>query len=363
LLDLIAPTEPQPQETRLMTAHPIEVCLTVDVEFTVNNALTRPDHEPLGAEWVEGTDAGHSQGLGFLLGCLDRHGLRGTFFTEVFNTYHFGDAPMAAIVRQLQAHGQDVQLHLHPVWLYYRFSAWREALAGEPRPRDTFTDRSAEEIAAWLEDGADILERLSGTRPIAFRSGNLDVGRVLYAGMRRAGLRLASNIGVGLNDPAEPELRFYAGVQHIDGVTEVPVTTYRAPVPGNRLLLLTATGSAFAEMRAVLEAAHRRRVGPVVVLLHPHDFRIALPDPDGSNGHTGQLRYRADPIRQSRLERLCAYLVANPERFRVTTFAEAAERWQGMTGTKNPLLPGSLPGLGSRLIENQVLPRLRGLPQ
>ncbi|MCG6940749.1 MAG: polysaccharide deacetylase [Thiohalocapsa sp.] len=341
-----------------MTDQPIDVCLTVDVEFTVNNSLTHPDRAPLGTEWIDGVAGGHSHGLGFLLDCLDRHGLKGTFFTEVFNTYHFGDEPMADIIRRIQARGQDVQLHLHPVWLYFKFSAWREALSREPQPRDIFTDRAEKEIGAWLEDGAGILERLAGKRPIAFRSGNLNVGRVLYAGMRRAGIRLASNIGVGLSDPAEPELRFYAGLQRIDGVTEVPVTTYRAPLPGNRLLLLTATGSAFAEMRAVLNAAHRRRIGPVVVLLHPHDFRMALP-----NGHDCCLRYRPDSVRQSRLERLCAFLAAHPERFRVTTFAEAAERWHATAVTDNPLLRGSVGGLGTRLIENKLLPGLRGLPQ
>jgi hypothetical protein len=341
-----------------VSGQPIDICLTVDVEFTVNNALTQPEREPLGAGWVDGAADGRSHGLGFLLDCLDRHGLKGTFFTEVFNTYHFGDAPMGEIIRRVQAHGQDIQLHLHPVWLYFRFPAWREALSREPRPRDIFTDRDADEIAAWLADGAGILERLSGTRPIAFRSGNLNVGRVLYAGMRQADLHLASNIGVGLSEPVEPELRFYTGVQHIDGVTEIPVTTYRAPLPGNRLLLLTATGSAFAEMRAVLEGAHRRGIGPVVVLLHPHDFRVALAD-----GGNGSIRYRPDPVRQSRLERLCAHLAAHPERYRVTTFAEAAERWHRATGTENPLLNGSLGGLGARFIENKLLPGLRGLPQ
>jgi hypothetical protein len=341
-----------------VTGQPIDVCITVDVEFSVNNALTQPARQPLGADWVLGNADGRSHGLGFLLQCLDRHGLKGTFFTEVFNTYHFGDAPMAEIIARMQAHGQDVQLHLHPVWLYFRFPAWRERLAHERRPRDIFTDRDADEIARWLDDGAGILERLCGSRPVAFRSGNLNVGRVLYAGMRRAGLLLASNIGVGLSEPQEPELRFYAGLQRIDGVTEVPVTTYRAPLPGNRLLLLTATGSAFAEMRRVLEAAHRRGIGPVVVLLHPHDFRMALP-----NGAAGRMRYRPDAVRQSRLERLCDHLAAHPERYRVTTFAESAARWQQAAVTDNPLLSGSLGGLGARLIENKLLPGLRGLPQ
>jgi peptidoglycan/xylan/chitin deacetylase (PgdA/CDA1 family) len=343
-----------------VSGEPIDVCLTVDVEFSINRALMREGRTPLGAEWVDGVADGRSHGLGFLLDCLDCHGFKGTFFTEVFNTYYFGDEPIKGIVDRILAHGQDVQLHLHPVWLYYKYPQWREGLSAAAGrvPRDTFSDRSADEIATWLADGADILERLSGKRPIAFRSGNLDVGRVLYAGMRAAGLRLASNIGVGLTDPAEPELRFYAGLKRIDGITEAPVTTYRAPLPGKRLLLLTTTGSAFAEMRTVLEAAHRRAIGPVVVLLHPHDFRVAI-----SNGDDNAPRYQADLARQSRLERLCAYLAAAPQRFRVTSFAESAERWHAAEVAENPLLTGSLTGLGARLIENKLLPSLRGLPQ
>jgi len=338
---------------------PIDVCLSVDVEFSINNALTNPERPPLGADWVYGKSGGHSQGLGFLLDCLDRYGLKGTFFTEVFNTYHFGDAPMASIVHDMLARGQDVQLHLHPVWLYYKFPPWRDELRRRPRPRDIFTDRDSDEIADWLRDGIDILGRLSGRRPIAFRSGNLNVGRVLYQGMRKAGIGLASNIGVGLSAPLEDELMLFGGLHSIDGVTEAPVTTYRMPLPGrDRLLLLTATGSAFAEMRAVLDAAHRLGAGPVVVLLHPHDFRIAVQSTPGSHPD-----YRPDPVRQRRLERLCAYLGKHPERFRVTTFAESAERWQARQTNRNPLLTGSLPGLASRMIENKLLPLIRGLPQ
>jgi peptidoglycan/xylan/chitin deacetylase (PgdA/CDA1 family) len=342
-----------------VSSAPIDVCLSVDVEFSINNALTNPERPPLGADWVYGESGGHSQGLGFLLDCLDRHGLKGTFFTEVFNSYHFGDAPMAGIVRDILAHGQDVQLHLHPVWLYFKYPKWRDELRWRPRPRDIFTDRESDEIANWLQDGVDILERLSGSRPIAFRSGNLNAGRVLYQGMRKAGIRLASNIGVGLSAPVEDELMLYSGLHSIEGVTEVPVTTYRMPLPGSdRLLLLTATGSAVAEMRAVLDAAHRLDAGPVVLLLHPHDFRIAVQSTPGSPPD-----YRPDPVRQSRLERLCAYLGRYPERFRVTTFAESAERWQTAQSNRNPLLTGSLPGLASRMIENKLLPIIRRLPQ
>lgn len=342
-------------------AAPIDVCLTVDVEFSLNSALMRPGRRPLTQAWVQGVANGRSEGLGFLLDCLDRYGLRGTFFTEVFNTYHCGDGPMAGIVEQMLARGHDVQLHLHPVWLYYRFEHWRTGLSADNRPRDSFTGRPPEEIAGWLEDGAAILARLSGSRPIAFRSGNLNAGPELYAGMRAAGIGLASNIGVGLSPPAEPALHLYAGLHRIDGVTEVPVTSYRTRLTGGRTFLLTATGSAFAEMRAVLDGAARRGIGPIVVLLHPHDFRIALTGLTGADVNAPD--YRADPVRQSRLTRLCRYLADHPERFRVSTFAETAARWQAAAETANPLLHGSVAGLAVRLLQNQVLPRLRGLPQ
>lgn len=55
--------------------------------------------------------------------------------------------------------------------------------------------------------------------------------------------------------------------------------------------------------------------------------------------------------------------LTNPERFRVTTFAESAERWQTAQSNRNPLLTGSLPGLASRMIENKLLPIIRRLPQ
>ncbi len=342
-----------------MSNQTIDVCLTVDVEFSVNYAPVRPGRRPLGAEWVRGPVDGRSQGLGFLLDCLDRYALKGTFFTEVFNTYYFGDDPMAEIAGELSARGQDVQLHLHPIWLYYKDAPERAALSPGRPPGDSFTDHAVDELADWLTDGADILQRMTGTRPIAFRSGNLDSGRVLYAGLRRAGLEFASNIGVGYTDPVEPELRQFSGLCHIDDVIEVPVTTYRPPIPRDRLLLLTATGSAFAEMRAVLEDAHRRGVGPVVVLLHPHDFHIPM-----NRDSDGPIQYRRDVLRQTRLEWLCRYLADAPDRFEVTTFSAAAQRWREQAETgRNDLLTGSLAGLGVRLVENKLLPMLRGLPQ
>jgi hypothetical protein len=342
-------------------AGPIDVCLSVDVEFTPNSALARPERPVLGAEWVYGEAGGRSEGLGFLLDCLDRHRLRGTFFVEVFNTHLLGDGPMAGVAADILARGQDVQLHLHPIWRRFLNPRWREEPCRPPPGSDSLVGRDPAEVAGLLREGCAILARLTGRRPIAFRCGNLDAGAALYPAMREAGLELASNIGVGLMRPAERRLWLYAGVHPIDGVVEVPVTTYRMPLTRQRPLLLTITGSSFHEIRAVLAAAARRGVGPIVLLMHPHDFRIARP-----RGHTERPRYIPDRLRQRRLEQLCRHLAAHPERYRITTFAESAARWQAAaarTPRDNPLLAGSLMGLASRMVENKLLPALRGLPQ
>lgn len=335
---------------------PIDVCLTVDVEFAMNQALTNPRRQPIGPEWIYGCGVrGRSEGLGYVLDCLDRHRLQATFFTEAFGAYCFGEEAMHGVVADLLDHGQDVQMHLHPVWLYYRLPEWREELPRLPRPRDIFLDFSPHEIAGWLDDGAGLLARWTGRRPIAFRAGNLAAGRVLYQGMLEAGILLASNVGVALSRPRDSELLWYAGRQQIDGVTEIPVTSYRRPLSHDRLLLLTLTGSALPEMRAVLTRAWRAGVGPIVVLLHPHDLhRVA------GVGAEGKPVFQADRLRQGRLERLCAWLAAHPERFRVTTFGAEAARWQAAPNTANTLLDGSLSGFAARVVGNRVLASLPG---
>jgi peptidoglycan/xylan/chitin deacetylase (PgdA/CDA1 family) len=343
-----------------VTDSPVDVVLSVDVEFSLNSALAQPEQPPLGAEWVYGEAGGRAEGLGFMLDCFDRHGLKGTFFTEVFNTYFFGDGPMRRVAADILARGHDLQLHLHPVWRGFLNPRWQSEPMPPPPGADSLVGRPPAEIAALLREGAAILERLSGQRPTAFRCGNLDAGAALYQGMAEAGLVLASNVGVGLLRPAEPQLQLYAGLHLIGDVLEVPVTTYRMPLFRNRLLLLTTAGSSTAEIRAVLTRAARQGVGPVVVLMHPHDFRLAL-----SQAPSGPPRYAADRVRQRRLEQLCGHLATHPRQYRVTTFAEAATRWRSAAASQRaePPLCGSIAGLAQRLLENKLRPALLGLPQ
>jgi hypothetical protein len=54
-----------------------------------------------------------------MLETFDRYNTNATFFVECANYFYFGDEPMQGVVKRIQAARQDVQLHVHPVWLSF----------------------------------------------------------------------------------------------------------------------------------------------------------------------------------------------------------------------------------------------------
>jgi hypothetical protein len=127
--------------------------------------------------------------------------------------------------------------------------------------------------------------------------------------MKACALPLASNIGLGLNRPADPTLHLRGGRHRIEGVLEVPVLSYRQLAitgrPSDRLFTSTATST--AETERLLWAARRTGVGTVVLLTHPFEFiKGDRLDPS---------RQRVNRINQGRLQRLCAFLAEHEDAF------------------------------------------------
>lgn len=325
-----------------MTTH---VHITVDTEFNIGGAFAAPHtRRPVGAESVYCEVDGRSEGLGYLLRTLDNHGLRGTFFVEALNTAYFGDAPMGRIAAELHAHGQDVQLHLHPCWTYFLHDDWAERLERDP-PNDDITRRSVEEIATLIRAGADTFARWGLPDPKVLRTGGLRVGRSVYQAMRECGLPMASNIGLGVYRPAEAELCLYAECHAIEGIMELPVTTYSDFRLGSRIhhKTLTITGTSWPEMRTLLQRARAAELSDVVILTHPFEF---VKHRDA----TYRELYR-DRVNQRRLSRLCAFLAEEPG-FRAVTMSERIGSCQPRD--RNPLLTVPPAYALGRIIVNQI---------
>jgi hypothetical protein len=309
-----------------------DVCITIDTEFALAGTFTDPARfAPVGAQHVRCDIDGYSHGLGFMLSVFAEHGITATFFVEALNHFYFGDGPMRTIAREIVKAGHDVQLHLHPAWTYFREPAWRERLKVAP-PNDSFVGRSQDETEELIALGLATFARWGLPRPVALRTGGLHVDAAVYRAMRAQALPLASNIGLAVYRPAADALQLYGGLHRIDGVVEAPVLTYLRFAGRANEKTLTLTGTSWTEMESLLSSAHRRRLSPVVILTHPHEFVKFR------GNALWRDRPRPNRLNQERLRKLCAFLARERDRYDAVTFAERAPLWQRVPATDNPRL-------------------------
>ena len=325
-----------------------EVCITVDVEYSAGGAFERPDlYKPLSDACVNCPVDGKEQGLRFILDSLNDYGMCGTFFTETLQTAYFGDEPMGRIAKRIVDAGQDLQLHLHPCWLHFRDNRWRQ-------PGFISNDSCAGRTEAGLDEliglGIDTFLRWGVARPVALRTGGFRTDMAVFRAMARAGLKLASNISVGILPPQEPAL-FLAGGRHmIEGVLEVPSLSYNSPVlkkaGAHPWRSLTITSTSATEMESLLWQARRTGIQTVVVLTHPHEFI-----------KTKGFRFddlRIGRINQGRLLHLLSFLQRNSSDFTAVTFAERQHAWLNAGTVAAPILQTSIAHAAVRTVQNFI---------
>lgn len=317
------------------TCRATEVCITIDTEFSIGGTFDNPHHSrPVGDSAVLCPVEGREHGLGFLLDCFASYDIPATFFVETLNHHYFGDGPMGRHVERILAAGQDVQLHVHPCWTYFRRGDWAGRLGDEP-PDDRCDGRSLEAMCALIDDGIATLCRWGVPGVVALRTGSLHADRTVYRAMAACGLPVASNLGIAYTRPADAGLHLASGRHMIEGVLELPVLSYTDLRLGRWThdRLLTVTAASWRETEALLWAARRAGLSPVVILTHPFEFAKVG---DAQFRRIGQNR-----INQRRLECLCAFVAAHPDSFRAVSFSGAAPAWladgpQAATGLTVP---------------------------
>lgn len=325
----------------------LDVYLTVDTECSMGGALDTPNREPVGPDRaILGKAGGRRYGTPLIMDVLEEHGLRATFFTEVFASAVVGDAPLSEAYREIVERGHDVQLHLHPVFRYYaQLKQGRITADRLPADMDQIGRRAPDAQLALLQEGVAIFERLVGRAPVAFRAGNYGADLSTLAVLEKVGIRYDSSFNAAYlrssclitgRQPTNSPWR--AG-----SVWEIPLTVFSTgagPLSGLKPLEISAVSA--REVESVLEQAERLGMGAVDLILHSFSlFKKADAQFSG---------IRPDRLLIRRLRRICRFIARSPERFRVVTFSDLPEPRPDPPGVGMPRMGMLLPA-ARRLVQ------------
>ncbi len=293
-----------------------QIGITVDTEFSIAGHFQDPPRfAPLAEPVVYGNSASKQEGLRFILDALDQHQISASFFVECANYFYFGDEPMGSVVKELQQANQDIQLHIHPVWL-----SFSEHSPAFPQ-HDDCSGRSYDEMLRVIQLCTEVFERWVGHRPDALRTGSLRADDNVYRAMSAVGIPMASNIGLGVYQPPEPELQLLSGRHRIHSVMEIPLFTYQdSKFFGRRhRKSLQITSCSWPEMQHLLWKARRAGVEQIILLTHPFEF---FKKSDFRYGRTTRNR-----VNQARLQKLCKFINQHDQDFVAADFGSQREAW------------------------------------
>jgi hypothetical protein len=308
------------------------VYFTVDTEASMGGALGHPNRRPVPASRHIFCRIGDKEfGIPLIVRLLQRYGFQGTFFVETLATKCLGDADSEATFEFLLREGQDVQLHVHPVFHYYAESLRARAEGREyqlPAAADLLGHFPQQVQHQLLSEGIEYFSRFSGHRPVAFRAGCFAASRATLRCLAALGMSVDSSL-----NPCYPELSFPGEnlepnkVERIEGVWEVPVTVVRTPLPegyhGFKFADCTSLG--VAEIRRMLDVASRAGQEHFVIVFHSFSA-VKTRDVEWKETRPNRIVIR-------RLAGLFRYLAENSDRFRVSTMGALAKEFS-MRGTE-----------------------------
>ena len=285
----------------------LRVYITVDTETSMGGAWTNPAYAPLPLSLpVFGEYQEKSYGIPLIMDILEEYGFRATFFTEVLCASIVGRRDVEKALRMIKDRGHDAQLHLHPIYRFYR-----DALAGKPRREiDLMFQLPESEQHEVIGEGVALFLELCGEAPRAYRAGCYGGSETTLRVLKSHGIEIDSSYNLAYqNRTCGFKTPFLNAPAKIEGVSEFPVTVFQiAGSSGYKPLEISAVS--VAEMLGTIRELRQRGCRDVVMVLHS----FSLLKNQG-------IRYegrRPDHIVIRRFKKLCAELASLQDEIAVT---------------------------------------------
>lgn len=285
---------PPPSETGSDVSS--RVLLTIDTELT-----WRP-----GGDWSNWREAfarsyeAAGVGVHYQLRVLARHALKACFFVDPMPACVYGLDPVRRMIEPILEAGQEVQLHLHPLWVGAR--------DGRTRSERQLARYDIGSQIDLISRARDMLVEAGAPEPIAFRAGNYSANDDTLRALSMLGFRFDSSHN-GHQHPWPSAITLprdqIAPVEHL-GMIEIPVTLI-SDGPRSRHLQICAVS--LGELKAAIEHAEVEQ-SPLVTIV-THSFELA--------NRAGTAPNR---IHVKRFEALCEWLARERRRFPTAYFSD-----------------------------------------
>jgi peptidoglycan/xylan/chitin deacetylase (PgdA/CDA1 family) len=181
---------------------PLKLFLTFDVE-------SKRSHNYITCEHVPG-----APGIYWIMDELERHGLRGVFFVNVYEHTRYPAGWMQDLLRQIHARGHEVALHCHPNrnLEFYRRDLLRHDAEGQ---------------AKILRYGMEFIETAIGRPPVSFRAGALRLNDDTLRALEACNLPIDSSLAYSTGPGNPNAVSAYASVNRATtygNILEFPIT-------------------------------------------------------------------------------------------------------------------------------------------
>ena len=100
-------------------------------------------------------------GLDFVLGTLDKYGIKGVFFVNIYEHSRYDADYIPDVLKRIHARGHEIGLHSHTL------VSETDLKIVDKHP----LGRNAEEQIRVYDYGLDYIEKHTGERPVSFRAG------------------------------------------------------------------------------------------------------------------------------------------------------------------------------------------------
>lgn len=184
-----------------------KVIVTIDVEGHVGD-------DPVNKLIYGITEDGQRAGIDGIIDLLDEYQIKGLFFVDVAEAWHFGEDKIADVLMYIKERGHDIGVHIHPDHMMDKNKLF-------------LSEYTYDEQYEIIKKCTDFYEKVLHEKPIAFRAGKYGANRDTLTIISELGYKLDFSQFYGQKwCHIKPPITKVSVAKVTNNLYEIPVSSY-----------------------------------------------------------------------------------------------------------------------------------------